>query len=78
MLFYIPPELIDFIDFTTPEWSIKDSANEEQRKKLEKILNEMKEAEKKMIGIQSRLFRSENDVYCHIQRITNSRRAENG
>ena len=28
MLFYIPPELIDFIDFTTPEWSIKDSANE--------------------------------------------------
>jgi hypothetical protein len=62
MLFYIPPELIDFIDFTTPEWSIKDSANEEQRKKLEKILNEMKEAEKKMIGIQSRLFRSENDV----------------
>ena len=59
MLLYIPPELIDFIDFTTPGWSIKDSANEEQRKKLEKLLKEMKEAEKKMIDIQSRLFRSE-------------------
>ena len=56
MLFYIPPELIDFIDFTTPEWSIKDSANEEQRKKLEKLLKEMKEAEKKMIDIQSWLL----------------------
>lgn len=51
MLFYVPEELREFIDFTVPGWRVKDTANEEQRKEVDKILKEMKKEEEKMLSI---------------------------
>ncbi len=52
MLFFIPKELHEFIDFSIPGWGVKETATEEQRKEIKEILEKMKKEEEEMVSVK--------------------------
>ncbi len=52
MLFDIPDEIHDLINYSLEGWTVKETATEEQRKKVEEYLEMMRREEERMISVE--------------------------